>query len=164
MKVVVVMGAIFVLLACGCALGGEGRPTWQSSYFDGSEFREGSLPRAVTVYHQVDFLPVVTAGDIPVSRDPLPKGAGGVVIYCYIQSSGGKIEAQGGSVPVAGVAVELRGEGGNLLLRTDDKGYAVAGVAAGTYIVSVKGVATKFTVAQGTTTLLPIRAGKRMVD
>ncbi len=164
MKAIVAMGAIFTLLACGCALGGEGRPTLRNSYFDGKEFRDGSLPHAVTVYHQVGFLPVVAAGDMPIPRDPLPKGTGGIVIYCYIQSSGGKIEAQGGSVPVAEVAVEVKGEGGSLLLRTDENGYAVAGVAAGTYEVSVKGVAAKFTVEQGSTTLLPIRAGKRMVD
>lgn len=164
MKVIVAMGAIFVMMTCGCALGGEGRPPWRSSYFNGKEFRDGSLPGVRTVFHGEGLLPVVVAGDMPVSWDSLPKGTGAIVLYCYIQSSGGKIAAQGGSVPMAGVAVELKGGEGRLLLRTDDNGYAVAGIAAGLYEVSVKGVATKFTVAQGTTTLLPIRAGKRMVD
>lgn len=161
---VLVLGAVLLVLGCGCAVGGEGKSLWRSSYFDGKEFREGSTPDSMRVLQREGYLPVVTAGEVPVSEDPLPKGMGGILIYSYIQSSGGKMQPHGGSLPLPGTAVELRGEGGMLLLRTDDEGYAVAGLPAGTYEVVVRGISRTLTVEKGATTLLPIRAGKRMVD
>jgi len=59
-----------------------------------------------------------------------------------------------------------RESGGTVVLRTqtDGSGYFVALLPAGDYRVSSGAFAAEATVENGTTTLVPLRTGKRMVD
>lgn len=164
MKSVFTWGTLFLLFVCGCAFGGEGKMSWRSSYFDGNEFRQGSLPQHILVYQRQGFMPVVGVEGESFPETPLPDGTGGAVIYCYVESSGGTVRTHGGSIPMGGAVIELGGDRGKILIRSDEKGYAVAGLPAGGYTASVGGITKSFAISQGATTLLPIRTGKRMVD
>ena len=166
MKVVVVMGAIFVLLACGCALGGEAKTLqkWQTSHFVENNFREGPSSDVPTVYHRDGFLPFVISGKKSGTDDPLPQGAGAVVIFCYVQSTGGRSKTNSGGYPLPDTAVQVSDGKIKVVLRTDGNGYVVAAFPAGQYEVAVRGIIRKLVVKERQTLLVPIRAGKRMVN
>lgn len=164
MKAFIACGVIFLSFTCGCSFGGVRGGAWQSSYFDGKQFRRGAVPQHLLVYQRQGFVPVVGAERDRIAEVRLPEGMGSVVIYCYVESLGGKIQEQGGSIPVAQAAIDLEGKNVKILVRGDKTGYAIASLPAGSYTASVGRMTRTFSVTQGETTLLPIRAGKRMVD
>lgn len=166
MKVVVVMGAIFVLLACGCALGGEAKTLqkWQTSHFVENNFREGPSSDVPTVYHRDGFLPFVRSGEKPVTEDRLPQGTGAVVIFCYVQGSDGRAKTHAGEYPLPDAAVQVSDSEIKIILQTDWNGYVVAALPVGKYEISVRGMIRQIVVKERQTQLVPIRAGKRMVN
>lgn len=156
------MLASLILLGAGTACAETA--AWRSSYFDGTTFREGAPQKTTAVFSRDGSFPVIqVTGNTPSSVN-LPKGTGAAVVFCYIQSSGGKLSSQSGSFPAAGAVVEFRERDRRIAIRTDDSGYAVVALPSGDYEISVQGMKKKVKLEKGKTVLLPIRVGKRMVD
>lgn len=143
---------------------GDRLQVWRSSYFDGTDFRDGIAINKPTVYRRDGYLPIVHSREDSPPNDRLPKGTGALVLHCYLQGSGGKLLRTAGSQPVAYAAVELKEGDRKILMRTDSEGYAVIALPAGEYEVSVQGMKRTVTLEKGRTLLAPIRVGKRMVD
>lgn len=145
---------------------GEGNSLqfWKKYFFDGQEFREGFIFSGLSVYQRDGYLPVIQTGNEAPREDKLPPGTGGVVVFCYIQSAGGKLKNQGGYIPLAGVAVEIGNGDWMMALRIDEEGYSVIALPAGEYELKLQGFGRKVRVETGKTTFVMIRTGKRMVD
>ena len=158
----------FFLLVCSTlacsAFAEKAIPSWQQRYFDGTLFREGIGDGAPAINLRDGFLPDVTAAGGAVREERLPAGTGGIVIFCYLQRIGGKIQNSSGSLPLDGAAVELGRKGWRMAARTDSQGYLVLALPPGEYTVAVLGQQRKIRIVQGKSALLAVRAGKRMVD
>lgn len=137
---------------------------WEKYFFDGQEFREGVAPSGATVYQREGYLPAILTGNQTIPEDRLPPGTGGLVILCYVQIAGGKLQDQSGYIPLAGIAMEIISERRTVILRSDGEGYAIIALPAGSYEVRVKGVTKTIRFEQGKTAFMAIRAGKRMMD
>jgi hypothetical protein len=145
--------------------GGEVMQSWNKYFFDGKEFREGgiALPGAA-VYQREGYLPVILSGNQTVPADKLPPGTGALVIFCYVQIAGGKVQNQSGYVPFPGIALEIMSAPRTLVLRSDGEGFAIIALPAGSYEVGVQGLMRTVRLEPGKTAFMAIRAGKRMVD
>ena len=86
------------------------------------------------------------------------------MVFCHIQSAGGKMQNHGGYIPLAGAAVEIRNGDRMMALRADANGYFVIALPAGEYELRLQGVRRKMRVETGKTTFVTVRTGKRMVD
>ncbi len=157
---------ITALPLCASTGTGAGLPSWNKYYFDGQEFREGTAAAGRSVYRRAGYVPVLKRGDEQPREDKLPPGTGGLIVLCYIQTAGGKLQDHSGYLPLAGAAVEIREEKRILTIRTDEEGYLALALPAGKYDVRVQGLGLtrKVRIEKGKTALVAIRAGKRMVD
>lgn len=159
---------IAVIAICAAAYASAGRQngSWNYYHFDGSGFVAGQ-PADGTPFLAVrdHVLPVVMSLPVKVEAVALPEGTGALAGICYIQSVGGKMAEVRSHLPCPGAALEIHSRS-TLVLRvtTDDSGYFVALLPPGSYRVSSGAFAAEVTVERGTTTLVPLRAGKRMVD
>jgi hypothetical protein len=143
---------------------GNSMQSWKKYFFDGQAFREGTIFSGPSVYQREGYLPMIQTGKEALREDKLPPGTGGVVIFCYIQSAGGKLQNHGGYIPLAGAAVEIGNGTRMMVLRTDAEGYSVIALPAGKYELRLQGVGRKVRVETGKTTFVMVRTGKRMVD
>jgi len=155
--------ALLFALACGTAFA-AGQRALQSWYFQGTAFREGSVAGLPAVRLADGSLPAVTAADESPDAAQLPRGTGGLVVFCYVQNIGGKLLDHAGFLPVAGAAVELRRGAWRMAGRTDSLGYLVLAVPAGTYEITVRGQRREARIEVGRSALVAVRTGKRMVD
>ena len=135
--------------------------SWQTLGFDGNSFLQGGSAGVILV--RDGYLPV-PKGLGQLLEDPLPAGTGAVALYCYVQSSGGKLRRHAGFLPIAGGAVTVGGHALTLAARTDDNGYLILALPSGSYDLRLFGFTRKVTVEAGKTALVAIRGGKRMVD
>jgi hypothetical protein len=140
---------------------------WNYYHFDGSAFvpgpaTEGSAFVAVREKAQ----PVVlTARMEDLEQTLLPDDSGVIAGICYLQSSGGKLGSSSGFKPYPRIPLLISSAGKQLVtVQTDEQGYFVVVLPAGTYSVGSGPFTAEITVEQGITTLVPLRAGKRMVD
>jgi len=164
---------LFALLLCGAvplvASAAAKRPLdlWNYYHFDGSAFISGpAADGSVYLAMREKVQPVlVTAGALPAKLTNLPDGAGVIAGICYLQSSGGKLELGSGFKPYPRVPL-LVSTGGKqfVTVQTDDNGYFVVVLPAGTYSIGSGTFSAEINVEPGTTTLVPLRAGKRIVD
>jgi hypothetical protein len=153
---------------CVAVSGLSRRPTtaWNYYRFDGKGFANGQ-PADDAPYLAVrdGVKPVVLKRSLTAASEPLPKNTGALAGICFIQSSGGKMAGGHGYLPRPGTSVEIfSGSTPVLSTRTDDSGYFVALLPAGRYRLTSGPFAAETSVEAGTTTLVPLRAGKRMVD
>jgi hypothetical protein len=164
---------LLALLICGAlpaavsALGKRPVDTWNYYHFDGIAFTSGpATDGSVFLAVRENLQPVVlTAQTSSIEQTPLPEGAGVIAGICYLQSSGGKLAAGSGFKPYPRVSLRISSEGKELVtVQTDDHGYFVAVLPVGTYSIGSGPATVNITVERGTTTLVPLRAGKRMVD
>jgi len=155
------MAVVLLRPSCG---EGSGMQSWKKYFFDGQEFREGALSSGLSVYQRDGFLPMIQTGNEAPREDKLPPGTGGAVVFCHIQSAGGKLQNHGGYIPLAGAAVEIRNGDRMMALRADANGYFVIALPAGEYELRLQGVRRKMRVETGKTTFVTVRTGKRMVD
>jgi len=164
---------LLVLLLCGAvpltASAAAKRPLelWNYYHFDGSVFISGPAAGGsvyLAVREKVQPV-IVTAGGVPAKPTNLPDGAGVIAGICYLQSSGGKLALGSGFKPYPRVSL-LVSSGGNqfVTVQTDDNGYFVVVLPAGTYSIGSGTFTAEIIVEPGKTTLVPLRAGKRMVD
>jgi hypothetical protein len=135
-----------------------------SYYFTGKEFLEGLSPGAVSVNVQDGYLPFVQAGEGIPRIAKLPEGTGGLALFCFVQSAGGKLKSGNGYLPISGAPVEIVGGGLKLAVRADENGYVVLALPPGQYEVRLPGFSRKVKLEKGRNALVAIRGGKRMVD
>ena len=158
--------ALTVALTCLTAHAFAKRPVelWSFFYYDGNAFVAGKpAPLSPFVAVRDGFIPVVETRVERIQAVKLPEGTGALAGICYVQSYGGKLKPAGGYHPVPMLAVPITaGEKPIATPETDGNGFFVATLPAGTYRVGNQGVEVK--IESGTTRLLPLRVGKRMVD
>lgn len=168
--------AKFLLAVITCALLGTAaeaasrRPAdmWSFYHFDGIGFKAGPATDdrafiAVREYVQ----PVVMLDQLsniqPIS---LPDDSGVIAGICYFSSSGGKLGGPGsGYAPCVRTALLVSLDGKPLVsVQTGDHGFFVSVLPAGKYTIGSGALSDEILVERGVTTLVPLRAGKRMVD
>ena len=162
--------ALFIcsLLPAQVIAGGK-RPvdTWTLYHFDGTAFVSGPATDGtpfMAIREKVRPV-ILTTMAAPIEQTPLPDGSGVIAGICYLQSSGGKLGGGSGFTPYARVPLQISSGGKEFVsVQTDDQGYFVVVLPAGTYSVGSGPFAAEITVDRGVTTLVPLRAGKRMVD
>lgn len=155
------------LPASASAAGNRLADVWIYYHFDGVAFTSGpSVDGSAYVAVREKLRPVVlTAQESPVEQIALPEGAGVIAGICYLQSSGGKLGGGSGFKPYTRVPLLISSGGKQFVtVQTDDNGYFVVVLPAGTYTIGSEPFTAEITVESGITTLVPLRAGKRMVD
>lgn len=140
---------------------------WNYYHFDGIAFTPGpAIDGSAFVAVREKARPVVlTAQATDIEHTALPDGAGVIAGICYLQSSGGKLGSGSGYIPYPRVPLLISSGGKQFVtVQTDDHGYFVVVLKAGTYTIGSDPFTAEITVESGITTLVPLRAGKRMVD
>ncbi|MDD2582931.1 MAG: hypothetical protein PHR66_13150 [Desulfuromonadaceae bacterium] len=160
---------IFCMSAPALASAAANRPigVWNYYHFDGSAFIPGpAVDGNAFIALREKFQPVVlTVPTAHFEETALPHGAGVIAGICYLQISGGKLGGGGGFKTFPHMPLTVFSEGKQLVtVQTDDNGYFVVVLPAGTYSVGTGAFTVEIAVKRGTTTLVPLRAGKRMVD
>ena len=140
--------------------------TWNYYHFDGQRFVAGRPLDAVPCLAVRDHMqPVAVTQAAPVSAVELPAGKGAIAGICYIQSAGGKLGAGSAYLPCSHMPITVSSGGRAVAtMQTDEQGYFIAVLDAGSYRIGSAPLAVDITIKKGTTTLAPLRAGKRMAD
>ena len=155
------MAVVVLPPACRAA---EFARSWQEYFFDGTEFHEGASSSGSSIYIKDGHLPVIKTENVAPREDRLEAGTGGLVILCYIQTAGGKLQNHAGYVPLAGAAIEIKSGGQTITTRSNGAGYSILALAEGKYDIQVRGLTRKALIAKGKAIFVTIRAGKRMAD
>jgi hypothetical protein len=164
---------ILVLFLCsllfGQVMAAGKRPVgaWTLYHFDGSAFVSGPSTDGKPFIAIRDHLRPVVLKTLSanIEQTSLPADSGVIAGICYLQNSGGKLGGGSGFKPFARVPLQISSGGKDFVtIETDDQGYFVVVLPAGTYSVGNGPFAADITVDRGVTTLVPLRAGKRMVD
>lgn len=163
----VLLTGLLLLVISLTAVAAAKRPVgrWKFFHFDGHSFVAGrSADDTPDVAVQAGVRPVVLhQGEQPAAVD-LAAGTGALAGICFVQRSGGKLKRGPAFLPYARMPVlVLAGAKVVATVMTDDRGYFQTTVAAGRYRVEAR-EAVEVTVENGATTLIPLRAGKRMAD
>jgi hypothetical protein len=171
MSRVIIFSAVFLIFALLStpASAASKRPVdvWNYYHFDGSAFAPGpAVDGTAFVAVQQKVQPVVlTAPTEQIEHAVLPDGSGVIAGICYLQSAGGKLGTGRGFKPFARVPLLISSaDKQRVSVQTDDHGYFVVVLPAGTYSVASGPFTADVTVERGITTLVPLRGGKRMVD
>lgn len=157
----------FTVPATAAAAGNRPLDVWNFYHFDGSVFTPGPAVdgRAFVAVREKVRPVVLTAPAANIEQSALPDGAGVIAGICYLQSSGGKLGGGSGFKADPRLPLLVSAKGKQLVtVQTDDQGYFVVVLPAGTYTIGSGQVTTEVSVEGGTTTLVPLRTGKRMVD
>ena len=158
---------IFTLTSAASAAGNHPNAAWVYYHFDGSAFVAGPASDGsafVAVREKVQPV-VLTTQPARIEETALPDSMGAISGICYLQSSGGKLGGGGGFKPSPRLPLLISSGGKQFVtVETDDFGYFVAVLPAGTYTVGSRPFSAEITVERGITTLVPLRIGKRMVD
>lgn len=139
---------------------------WVYYHFNGREFVAGQPGGGSYVAMRERVRPVVvkTAAD-QIKPVALPDGAGVIAGICYFQRSGGKLGDAGGFDPCPNAPLVVSSSGKPYVtVQTDEQGYFLAVLPAGKYTIGSGITTDEISVDRGITTLIPLRAGKRMVD
>ena len=162
------LATLAVGIICVAVSAASKRPgtAWNYYHFDGSGFAAGqSVDGRPFLAVRDHAVPVVLSRMTRVEAVSLPPNKGALAGICYIKSSGGKIGGGPGYAPHPGFPVTITsGESAVVSTQTDESGYFVAVLPAGVYRVGSGIFSTEATVENGSTTLVPLRTGKRMVD
>jgi hypothetical protein len=165
----ILLALIFCTTFPAAASAAGNRPTdaWSYYHFDGIAFTPGpTIDGSAFVAVRENVQPVIlTAPSSQIEQTALPDGTGVIAGICYLQSSGGKLGAGSGFKPYPRVPLLISSGGKELVtVQTDGNGYFVAVLPAGTYSIGSGPFTAEVTAELGITTLVPLRAGKRMVD
>jgi hypothetical protein len=162
------LAALAVGIICVAVSAASKRPgtAWNYYHFDGSGFVAGQpLDNGPFLAVQDRTVPVRLTRASKAEKVPMPPGSGALAGICYIQSSGGKLGSGHGYTPCPGLPVTIS-SGESIVLRTqsDESGHFVSVLPSGSYRVASGAFSAEATVENGSTTLVPLRTGKRMVD
>jgi hypothetical protein len=156
-----------VLSGSASATGARPVNVWNYYHFDGAAFipgPSGDGSAFIAVREKVRPA-VMLSPTAQIEEIALPDGAGVIAGICYIQSSGGKLGGEAGFKPYPRVPLLISAAGKQLVtVQTDEHGYFVVVLPAGSYSVGSGPFTAEIAVERGITTLVPLRAGKRMVD
>lgn len=155
------------LPASASAAGKRPADVWNYYHFDGTAFTPGpAVDGSAFMAVREKVRPVILAAQTAhIEQTALPDDAGAIAGICYLQSSGGKLGGGSGFKPYPRVPLLVSTGGKELVtVQTDDHGYFVVVLPAGTYSIGSGPFTAEITVERGITTLVPLRAGKRMVD
>ena len=159
-------GLVLAVMSLTAAAAGK-RPSEQWSYFhfDGHAFVAGEpSDDTPAVAVRAGVRPVLRGKGEGLPAVKLEAGAGALVGICYQQNSGGKLKPGPAFFPRAQVPVRIFS--GDRLVRTaetDARGFFLVTLPAGSYRVEAR-EPVEVSVENGTTTLIPLRVGKRMAD
>ena len=155
--------AVMSLTAAAAAKRPGGR--WNYFHFDGRGFVAGkAADDSPSVALRAGVRPVIVAKGAKPEPVSLDGQTGALVGICYGQSSGGKLKVGAAFLPYPRLPVRIfSGETVVAATQTDAEGYFLVMLPAGRYRVKAR-QEVEVTIENGTTTLLPLRAGKRMVD
>lgn len=163
-----ILTGLAVIVMCVAVSAASKRPgtTWNYYHFDGHIFVAGQPPDGGPFLAVRDrAVPVVLTRDARIEAVALPPDKGAIAGICYIQSSGGKLASSSGYAPCPRTPITI--SSGNKTVASvlsDEDGYFVAILVAGRYKIGSGAFAAEATLENGTTVLVPLRAGKRMVD
>jgi hypothetical protein len=157
-----------VIVMCVAVSASSKRPVadWNYYHFDGRGFVAGQPAEGNPFLALSDrTVPVVLTRMIKIEAMALPAGKGALAGICYLQSPGGKLAGGSGYSPYPGLPVAIfSGDSFVSSVVSDENGYFVALLPAGSYRIGSGAFKAEATLVNGTTTLVPLRAGKRMVD
>jgi hypothetical protein len=163
-----ILAGLGVVVLCAAALAASRRPPGDMVYyhFNGQDFIAGQPGNGGPFIAVGEKLrPVVRSGSVKIEPAGLAPGQGAIAGICYIQSSGGKLASGAGYTPCARMQLRISSaEAGVTTVTTDEDGYFVAVLDAGMYRIGDAPLTIDVRVEVGQTTLVPLRAGKRMVD
>jgi hypothetical protein len=162
------LAALAVIVICVAVSAASMRPgaAWSYYHFDGTTFVAGPTADGSPFLSVIDRVaPVVQTRTVTARAVALPPGYGALAGICYIQSSGGKLGTGHGYVPCPGLPLTIT-SGTSVVMNiiSDENGYFVAVLAAGSYRVGNGAFSAEAAVEAGTTTLAALRTGKRMAD
>jgi hypothetical protein len=163
-----ILAGLAVIVMCVAVSAASKRPdvAWNYYHFDGHGFVAGRPADGGPFLAVRDrVLPVVLTRAARAEAMTMPRGKGTLAGICYIQSSGGKLTAGSGYAPCTRTTITI--SSGNTVVTSvvsDEFGYFVAILAAGSYRIGSGAFAADARVENDTTVLVPLRAGKRMVD
>lgn len=161
------------LMACTVmsttAVAASNRPAdvWNYYHFDGVGFKAGpSVDSSAFIAIRERVQPVVVLNQAAnIEPIGLPKDSGVIAGICYFKSSGGKLGNSSGYVPCPRTPLLISSEGKQLVtVQTDEHGYFIAVLPAGKYMIGSGPLTAEISIDHGITTLVPLLAGKRMVD
>ncbi len=165
--ITILLSGLLAGAMCVTALAAANLPNshWNYFHFDGRGFIAGQSTGGMPFVAVRDGVrPVVLTPGAKIEAVDLAAGTGAIVGICYIQSSGGKLKPGVPYLPCTRMPVQFfSGDKLMAATETDDQGYFQAVLATGRYRVRSK-EEIEVTVGNGVTTLVPLRAGKRMVD
>jgi hypothetical protein len=150
-----------ILPASASAVGKHPVDVWTYYHFNGTAFVSGpTVDGSVFVAVRERVRPVVlTAQMLHLEETALPDGAGVIAGICYFQSSGGTPSTDGGYKPCPRVPLQISTGGKELVtVETDDHGYFLVVLPAGTYSIGSGPFAAEITVERNITTLIPLLA------
>lgn len=163
-----ILAVLAVIVMCVAVSAASKRPgaAWNYYHFDGHGFVAGQ-PADDSPYLAVRdrAVPLVLTRAARTEAVALPANKGALAGICYIQNSGGKLAGGSGYAPCPRTPITI--SSGNKDVTTvlsDENGYFVALLAAGSYRIGSGAFAADVTVENGATVFAPLRAGKRMVD
>lgn len=156
-------------VTCTTTVAASKRPTdlWGYYHFDGIGFKAGQpVDGSAFIAVRERVQPVVLLNQSSnIEPIALPEDAGVIAGICYFQSSGGKLGGAVGYVACLRTPLLISSNGKQLVtVQTDENGYFVAVLAAGKYSIGSEPFTAEISVDRGITSLVPLRAGKRMVD
>lgn len=166
-RFILALAGLAGVVMCMTATAAARRPATQWTYFhfDGRTFIPGQ-PTDGTPFVAVrdGIRPVVLTQSAKIQEVKLPPDNGAVVGICYVQVSGGKLKSGPAYLPFPRLPVQISA-GGKVVasLETDQNGYFLVTLPVGMYRISARET-IEVKVANGITTLTPLRVGKRMVD
>jgi hypothetical protein len=163
-----ILALLAVTVMCVSLSAASKRPAvvWNFYHFDGHGFVAGQPPDGGPFLAVRDrAVPLVLTRAVRTEAVALPANKGALAGICYFQNSGGKLAGGSGYAPCPRTPITI--SSGNTVVTnvlSDENGYFVALLAAGSYMIGSGAFAAKATVENDTTVLVPLRAGKRMVD
>ncbi|MDD5284645.1 MAG: hypothetical protein PHD54_02200 [Desulfuromonadaceae bacterium] len=166
-----ILAVIASTVMCGTTVAASKRPAtgvWNYYHFNGAGFEAGpSLDGRAFIALRERVHPVVLlARTRDIEPIALQEDAGVIAGICYIKSSVGKLGGgNSGYAPSVHAAI-LVSSGGKpfVTAQTDDNGYFAIVLPEGKYSIGSGPFATEATVERGITSLVTLKAGKRMVD
>lgn len=160
-----VLAVIVICTAVSAASRRQGT-TWNYYHFDGHGFVAGQPPVGGAYLALRDrSVPVVLTRAATLGEVALPADKGALAGICHIRTSGGKLAKGPGYTPCPRTPIII--SSGNTPVATvlsDENGFFVAVLSAGSYRVSNGVFGAEAEVEKGTTVLVPLLAGKRTSD
>lgn len=162
---IILVSLLLTFAVAAHAMGKRPAGEWSFFYFDGAAFAAGKPTDLTPVVALQDGVrPVVLPRPGKLEPVRLEPGTGALVGLCYVQSSRGKLRTGPGyhGVPLLPVRI-LSGGKEVATAETDGNGYFVSILPPGSYRVGANEM-VEVKVESGSTKLVPLRVGKRMVD